>query len=298
MPFASANGLQICYETCGKVDDPPLLLVMGLGAQLIAWDERFCRALADRGFYVIRFDNRDIGLSSKLESGPTPDVAAVMGGDMSSASYRLSDMADDAVGLLDALGIARTHIVGASMGGMIVQTMAIEHPDRVLSMASIMSTTGSPDVGRANPEAMAALLTPRPNTREEAIEAGMRATAITGTSPGFRADEAAVRARITAAYDRSSYPIGMARQLVAVMASGDRTEALKSVTAPTVVIHGEADVLVTPTGGAATAAAIPGAKLVTVPGMGHGLPEGAWPVIIDAIVENTRRASVALAAGT
>ncbi len=290
MPFASANGLEICYETCGKREAPPLLLVMGLGGQLIAWDERFCQAIANRGFFVIRFDNRDIGLSTKLEGGPAPDVTAVMGGDFSSASYRLADMADDAVGLLDALGIAQAHIVGASMGGMIVQMMAIKHPDRVLSMASIMSTTGNPEAGRATPEAMAALLSPRPTTREEAIEAGMRASMITGANPGFPFDEAALRTRLTVAYDRSSYPVGMARQLVAIMASGDRTEALKSVAIPTVVIHGEADALVTPSGGAATAAAIPDAKLVTIPGMGHGLPEGAWPVIIGAIVENTHRA--------
>jgi len=168
--------------------------------------------------------------------------------------------------------------------------VAINHPDRVLSMASIMSTTGGAEVGRATPEAMAALLAPRPATREEAIEAGMKTTLIIGASPGFPFDEVKARGRITASYDRSNYPIGMARQLVAIVASGDRTEGLKSVNVPTVVIHGEADVLVTPNGGHATAALIPGAKLVTIPGMGHGLPPGAWPVVIDAIVENTQRA--------
>jgi len=165
MPHASANGLEICYETFGNPADPPLLLVMGLGAQMITWDEEFCRTLADRGFHVIRFDNRDSGLSSKIEGGPVPNPVAAMGGDTSSASYRLSDMAGDAVGLLDALGIAKAHIVGASMGGMIVQTIAINHPDWVLSMASIMSTTGGPEVGRGTPEALAALLAPRPTTR-------------------------------------------------------------------------------------------------------------------------------------
>jgi pimeloyl-ACP methyl ester carboxylesterase len=290
MSIASANGLEVCYETFGNPSDPPLLLVMGLGAQMIAWDEEFCRALADRGFHVVRFDNRDSGLSSKIEGGPVPNPVAAMGGDTASAAYRLSDMARDAVGLLDALGIAKAHIVGASMGGMIVQTIAINHPDRVLSMASIMSTTGGPEVGRATPEALAALLAPRPTTREEAIEAAMKGRAITAASPGFPFDEAKARAFVAASYDRSNYPIGMARQLVAIMASGDRTEGLKSVKVPTVVIHGEADVLVTPSGGHATAAAIPGAKLVTIPGMGHALPPGAWPVVIDAIVENTQRA--------
>ncbi len=287
---ATANGLEICYETFGSSDNPPLLLVMGLGAQMIAWDAAFCQAIADRGFYVIRFDNRDVGYSSKIESGPTPDPVAAMGGDTSSAAYTLYDMADDAAGLLDALGIAKAHIVGASMGGMIVQALAIRHPDRVLSMASIMSTTGSPEAGRATPEAIAALMSQRPDNRDEAIEAGLRSMTIVGSSPGFPYDEEQTRARIAASYDRSNYPIGMQRQLVAIMASGDRTDALKSVTLPTVVIHGEADVLVTPSGGEATAAAIPGAKLVTIPGMGHGLPEGAWPVVVDAIVENTQRA--------
>lgn len=288
MPTAKTNGIEIEYESFGEDRARPLLLVMGLGAQMILWDEAFCQKLADRGFRVIRFDNRDVGLSSKIEGGPAPNVAAAMAGDHSSASYRLADMADDAVGLLDALGIPAAHIVGASMGGMIVQEMAIRHPAKVLSMASIMSTTGDTSVGQAKPEAMAALLAPPPSTRDEAIATGVSTWKVIG-SPGFPFDEAKVRDRTARAFDRCDYPLGMARQLVAIIASGDRTEKLRSVEAPTVVIHGDVDPLVTPTGGEATAAAIPGARLVMVHGMGHDIPDGAWAQIIDAIVENADR---------
>ena len=212
-----------------------------------------------------------------------------MAGDTSSASYTLYDMADDAVGLMDALDIRKAHIMGASMGGMIVQAMAIRHPERILSMTSIMSTTGARDVGQAKPEAMAVLLAPPPKTREEAIEMRVNSSKVIGAT-GFPFDEARVRALAGRSYDRSNYPVGMARQFVGIVATGDRTEALKQVRIPTVVIHGEADPLVTLSGGEATAAAIPGAKLVTIPGMGHDLPQGAWDTVVNAIVEVAARA--------
>lgn len=290
MPTAPANGITLFYDTFGDRGDPAILLVMGLGAQMTLWDLAFCEALAARGFHVIRFDNRDVGLSAKIEGGPAPDIAKAMSGDPSSASYTLWDMADDAAGLLEALGIARAHIVGASMGGMIVQAIAIRHPDRVLSMTSIMSTTGDREVGQAKPEAMAALLSPPPASREEAIELMMRTMQVIG-SPGYPADEAELRKRTGEAYDRSNYPAGMARQLVAIIASGDRTEALARVRVPTLVIHGEDDPLVTLSGGQATARAIPGAKLLTIPGMGHDMPAQLREKFVEAIVENARKAS-------
>lgn len=285
---AKANGIDIAYETFGDATKPPLLLVMGLGAQMIAWDEDFVQKIVDRGFYVIRYDNRDVGLSSKIEGGPRPDVAAATRGDASSASYTLNEMADDGISLLDALGIAKAHIVGASMGGMIVQAMAIRHSERVLSMASIMSATGDRTVGQATPEAMAALTSPPPKTREEAVANAVKSASV--VAPGVAIDEAKVGEAAGRAFDRSFYPVGMARQLVGIIASPDRTEDLKKVTVPTVVIHGEADALVTPSGGKATADAIPGAKLVMVPNMGHNLPDQAVPTVVDAIVENTKRA--------
>ena len=286
--IAPANGIEIAYETFGNTADPALLLVMGLGAQMILWDEEFCAMLAARGFYVIRYDNRDVGLSTKMEGAPAPDIAAAMTGDTSSASYTLADMADDGIALLDALGIAKAHIVGASMGGMIVQAMAIRHPDRVLSLCSIMSTTGNRDVGQPTPAAMAALLSPPPTTRDEAIEAAVKTTRIIG-SPGFPFDEARQREFAGRAYDRANYPIGIARQLLAIQASGDRTEGLRQLSVPTIVIHGDADPLVTPSGGKATAEAIPGAQLMMVEGMGHDIPIEARGQVVAAIVANAQR---------
>jgi pimeloyl-ACP methyl ester carboxylesterase len=225
---------------------------------MIAWDEELCERLVERGFFVIRYDNRDIGLSTKFDDGPQPDLTALLSGDGSSAPYLLADMADDAVGLLDALGIARAHIVGASMGGMIVQSIAIAHPERVLSVCSVMSTTGARDVGQPTPEAMGALLVPPADSREQAIEQSVAGSRVI-SSTGYPFDEERVRERAGAAYDRSYNPAGMGRQLAAILASPDRTEALGHVELPTVVIHGDIDPLVTLSGGQATAAAIPGA---------------------------------------
>jgi pimeloyl-ACP methyl ester carboxylesterase len=219
---ANANGIELEYEIFGDEAAPPLLLVMGLGAQMIAWDDEFCVQLAGQGLRVVRFDNRDTGLSTKTE-GPLPDIMACFGGDASSANYLLNDMADDAAGLLDVLGIPAAHVVGASMGGMIAQTLAIRHPDRVLSLCSIMSTTGAPDVGAPTAEAMQELMRPVSTTKEEYLEASVRSSRVIG-STGFPFDEERARKRAELHYDRCYHPMGVARQLAAVLASGDRTE--------------------------------------------------------------------------
>jgi pimeloyl-ACP methyl ester carboxylesterase len=290
MPRAQSNGIEVEYETFGDPTKPALLLIMGLGVQMLGWDEGFCRMLADRGFHVIRFDNRDVGLSTRTEA-PVPNVLELMGGNYSSASYTLDDMAEDTAGLLDHLGIAATHVVGASMGGMIGQTLAAKHPDRVLSLTSIMSTTGNSEVGQPKPEAITALITPMPADRDGYIDAVVRSFSVIG-SPGYPADQERLRSVIAASYDRAHNPEGFFHQLAGIMASGDRTEALRSIKAPTLVIHGEEDPLIVKSGGEATAGAIPGAKLVTIPGMGHDLPPELWPQFIDEIVENTERAAV------
>ena len=283
-----ANGIEIAYETFGDPGARPLLLVMGLGAQMIVWQDEFCTAIAERGFHVVRFDNRDAGLSTHMHDAPEPDVAAAMGGDYTSATYTLDDMADDSVGLLAELGIDAAHVVGASMGGMIAQTIAIRHPQRVLSLTSIMSTPG-PRVAPPTEAAAAALMAPPAMSREEAIERAIAATKVIG-SPGFPPDEEWIAESAGVAYDRAFDPPGFARQFVAIQASGDRTEQLSGVRVPTLVVHGADDPLVTLPGGEATAAAIPDAELVVIPGMGHNLPRQVWPQVVDAIVRTADRA--------
>ncbi|WP_037602061.1 alpha/beta fold hydrolase [Streptacidiphilus rugosus] len=285
MPRAHVHELELEYETFGDPARPTLLLIMGLGAQLTAWDERLCRQLADHGFHVVRFDNRDSGLSSHLDAGPQPDLGAVLGGDPASAPYLIADLARDAVGLLDVLGVERAHVVGASMGGMIAQQMAIDSPERVLSLCSIMSRPGDPATGLSTPEATRMLLRPRAIGREAVIESGMAASRVIG-SPDYPRDDEELRAYVSATYDRSSRADGFARQLTAILASPDRTPGLKNVGVPTLVVHGEADPLVDVSGGHATAAAVPDAKLLTLPGMGHDLPRALWPRIIPAIAAN------------
>lgn len=288
MPKVHANGIDIEYVADGDPSKPPLLLVMGLGAQLITWPQGFVDALCERGYYVIRFDNRDSGLSTKFEG--TPEFTALFGGDMSSAPYLIEDMADDAVGLLTEMGIAKAHVVGASLGGMITQALTIRHRERFLSACSIMSTTGDRLVGAPTGEAVSALLRPIATSREEAIEASVAGSKVIG-SPAYPVDEQVLRTRAAAAYDRAYCPEGTARQLAAVLASPDRTEGLHGVDLPFLVLHGEADPLVTLSGGQATAAAVPGAKLVTYPGMGHDLPEVLWGEITEAIAANTKLAA-------
>ena len=289
MPTAHGNGIEIEYETSGNPADPALLLVMGLGAQLIAWPEAFVQQLAGRGFFIIRYDNRDSGLSTKFEG--TPDFATLFGGDVRAVPYRIEDMADDAIALLDDLGVARAHVVGASMGGMITQALVINHPARFLSACSIMSTTGDRSVGAPTGEAVTALLRPPASSREEAVAASLEGSRVI-SSPGFPFDVELMTRRAEAAYDRGYCPEGTARQLAAILGASDRTEGLRQVTIPFLVIHGEADPLVTVSGGKATAAAVPGSELVVIPGMGHDLPEAVWDQIIDAIVANTALAAV------
>ncbi|HEY3241036.1 MAG TPA: alpha/beta hydrolase [Acidimicrobiia bacterium] len=290
MPNVTANGLTIEYETTGDPDRPAVLLVMGLGAQLVYWPDEFCQALAARGFYVIRYDNRDVGLSTKTE-GPPPDVMAAFQGDTSQATYTVVDMAADGMGLLDALGVGAAHVVGVSMGGMIAQNMAIHHPDRVLTLCSIMSTpNGDMSSDPASSEANAVLLRPPPRSREEAVTQSLEASRVIG-SPGFPVDEDQIRARAALSYDRCFYPLGIARQLCAIVASGDWRPSLAKLEVPTLVIHGGADPLVRPSWGRATAEAIPGAELLIVDGMGHDLPRGAWSTVVEAIVANTAKAA-------
>ncbi|MBI4831543.1 MAG: alpha/beta hydrolase [Candidatus Lindowbacteria bacterium] len=292
MATVKANGIQIEYDTFGNKSSAPLLLIMGLGAQMILWDEEFCKQLAARGHFVVRFDNRDIGLSTKFDDAGMPNIVkammARMQGEKIVSAYTIDDMADDSVGLMDALGIDKAHICGASMGGMIAQTIAIRHPKRVSSLISIMSSTGDPTLPQAKPEIMALLLTPPPPTRAAFIEHGIRMwRTISGS--GFPFDEAWTRKRVELSYDRSFCPPGVARQLVAILAHGNRTPALKSVTAPTLVIHGDDDPLVPVECGKATAEAIPGSELLVIKGMGHSMPVAVWPQLIDAITNHTRR---------
>ena len=288
MAEVHANGIDIWYETAGDPAGPPLLLIMGLGAQLIDWPVGFVDQLAGHGFHVVLFDNRDAGLSTALDDLGLPDAGAILGGDPSSAAYLLADLAADAAGLLKALGIERAHVVGASMGGMIAQQLTIDHPDLVASLASIMSTTGDRAVGHPTPEAAAALMRPPATSRAEAIANGVAGARAIG-SPGYPAPQAEIERRAAAKYDRGYRPAGTLRQYAAILASPDRTESLRDVTVPTVVIHGLDDPLVTVSGGEATAAAVPGATLHVIPGMGHDLPVPLWPRLIEAIVTNTRR---------
>ena len=290
MSRISVNGLDIEVEEFGDPADPPLLLIMGLGAQMIVWPEELCRQLADAGHHVIRFDNRDVGLSSWFDGAGVPDMEAVfedaVAGRPVESPYSLSDMADDAVGVLDALGIDSAHIVGASMGGMIAQQVAIRHPDRTRSLCSIMSM---PRFIIGDPEVSAVLMADDPGTREGRIENGIEGSRLL-TGDGFPFDEDRTRTSIEASIDRAWHPEGTARQMAAILADGDRTEALRGVTAPTVVVHGTSDRLVLPQGAEETASAVPGAELVWIDGMGHELPLGAHQQIVDAVCRLVERA--------
>jgi pimeloyl-ACP methyl ester carboxylesterase len=295
MSNVSANNIRIEYETFGNPSSPPLLLIIGLGSQMIYWDESFCRQLAEAGLYVIRFDNRDVGLSTKWDQTGTPDVMDVIGklmaGQKVTPPYTIEDMAADAVGLLDALSIEKAHICGMSMGGMIAQALAIGYPRRVLSLTSIYSTTGNPDLPRPKPEVMGLLLTPPPQERKPFIEFNLKVfRAITGPRFGF--DEKWVRKLMGLAYDRSFCPQGDARQLVAILTQGNRKAGLKGVKVPTLVIHGDADPLVPMEAGKDTAEAVSGAKLKIIEGMGHDLPHGElWAQIAKDIIAHTKGAS-------
>jgi pimeloyl-ACP methyl ester carboxylesterase len=282
MPSLRANGIRIEYDTFGDRSHPPLLLIMGFGGQMILWDEEFCKELAEGGLLVIRFDNRDVGLSSKLEEAGAP--------------YTIEDMADDAIGLLDGLGLPRAHVCGSSMGGMIAQTMAIRYPDRVASLICVASTTGDPEVASADPRALDSPADPlttlmsAPREREAHIEytvEGMRELA----GPGTPFDEGRARRLAAALYDRCFCPEGVARQFRALLSSGNRKPALAKLTLPTLVIHGDRDPLVPVEHGRDTAATVPGAHLLVIEGMGHNLPREAWPLVVSAILAHTRKAA-------
>jgi pimeloyl-ACP methyl ester carboxylesterase len=282
---AGPAGIDIAYQRLGNPDAPPVLLIMGIAAQSIHWPDAFCHALADHGLQVVRFDNRDAGLSTHLTDASPADLPAALAGDLSPASYTLSDMAADAVGLLDALGVEKAHVVGASMGGQIAQTMAIEHPGRVRSLTSMMSTTGNPSAGLPSAEVLREVFSGPPAvTRDEVIQQMLRAVRAVG-SPGYPSDEKEIAERAGRAYDRCYDPASIARQAVATVASGDRTGKLRHLKVPTLVIHGLADRMCDASGGRATAEAIPGAELILIEGMGHDLPPGLRSQLAARIAE-------------
>jgi pimeloyl-ACP methyl ester carboxylesterase len=282
------RGVTLCYEAFGDPEDTPILLIMGLATQMIAWHEDFCTELAERGFYVVRFDNRDIGRSTHFDFRP-PNVKQMISRRVPREQYTLSDMAEDSARLMQELGISPAHVVGASMGGMIGQMLAAEHPEAVRSLTSIMSTTGSRWHGQPALSVYRYLLRPPPRDREGYIQRSAEVFGLVG-STGFDRDEQYIRERAGRSYDRGFDVRAGGRQLGAIIASGDRTGALGRIRTPTLVIHGTVDKMIRPSGGKGTARAIPGARLMLIEGMGHDLPRGAWPRIIDAIAEHARAA--------
>ena len=291
MPNVKANGIDIEYDTFGASSSPALLLIIGLGGQMIQWDEAMCEDLATRGHYVVRFDNRDSGLSTKFEEAGIPNVVetinALLEGKTVEPPYTLEDTADDAIGLLDVLNIDKAHICGMSMGGMIAQTIALRHPLHTLSLISIYSRTGNPDVPQPKPEVMEMLLTPPPVEREAAIEHMMKLFKMIA-GPGFPFDEKWHRKILESGYDRAFYPQGVARQLVAILTQKNRKPELSSMTIPTLIVHGTDDPLVSFGCGQDTAEAIPGSDFLAIEGMGHDLPHGgAWPQIVEAVDRHT-----------
>jgi pimeloyl-ACP methyl ester carboxylesterase len=295
MPKAHVNGINIEHDGFGSEDAAAILLISGLGVQMTRWTAPFCQMLAAQGFHVIRFDNRDVGLSTHFADSPVPDLAAVAGalarGERPELPYTLDDMADDAVGLLEALGIEGAHIVGRSMGGMIAQIVASEHPERTLTLTSIMSSSGNPGLPPSSPEAMAVLTqrAPHPSQDEKGfLDHSVRAARILG-SPGLPFDEAAQRAQALGEAKRAYNPAGFGRQIAAIVAAGDRRARLNTIAAPTLVLHGAADPLIPLAGGKDTAANIKGAELRVIEGMGHEIPPGLYQTVVRAIADNARR---------
>ena len=284
------TGITIEYETFGNPADPALLLISGFSAQLTSWHENLCKLFAAQNFHVVRFDNRDCGLSTKLDgvvvNTTAVITAALMEEPIPEVPYTLTHMAADAMGVLDGLGIAKAHVMGASMGGMIAQTVAIEHPHRVLSLTSVMSQPGEPEVGQPTPEAMESFFTAPPTSREEYLDSS--ASWLVWHSKKYR-DAQRTRAQAAVDFDRSFYPEGGPRQLAAIYASGRRSEGLAKLTMPTLVLHGLDDTLIAPDGGERTAQIIPGAKLVMLEDMGHDLPEALWPRYVSEFLELTTR---------
>ena len=289
------NGVTLCYESFGDPAAPPVLLVMGLGTQMIAWHTDFCEDLARRGFFVTRFDNRDVGRSTRLDGAHVPSLSELALRRIPNPAYTLADMALDTVGLLNALKLDSVHLVGVSMGGMIAQTIAARHPTRTRSLTSMMSNTGARFSGQPALKTYPVLIGKAPKDRDGFVERALKTWSMIG-SPGFERDELELRAMIELSFDRGISPAGTARQLGAIVASGDRRRELRAVQAPTLVMHGDVDLLVSPSGGRATAKAINGARLITIPGMGHDLPRAAWPQILDAIAQHAHGADVAAGA--
>lgn len=286
---ATVGDIELAYETFGRDEHPPVLLVMGLAGQMHYWPDGFCRALTDRGLYVVRYDNRDVGLSTHFQRAGPVDLPALLAGGGPPPPYGLEDLAADAAGLIAALGMRSAHLVGMSLGGMIVQLAAIEHPERVRSLVSIASTTGDRSVGGAKAEVLAALLAPPGTAREEVAEHAVALSGVIG-SPGFERDEQWLRWRAGRGFDHGYDPDGVSRQAATAFTAGDRTERLRAVRVPALVVHGSADPLVDVSGGEATAAAIPDAELLLIEGLGHDLPPGVWPRLADAIAATVRRA--------
>ncbi len=282
------RAITLCYETFGSDRDPPMLLIMGLGTQMIGWPDDFCAQLAGRGFHVVRFDNRDIGRSTRIHGRP-PSAGELLRRRIKPVLYDLGDMADDAAGLLGKLDLAPAHVVGVSMGGMIAQTLAARHPDMVRSLVSIMSMTGSRRSGQPAFRIYPYLLRRPPTGRGAYVEHMSRMFATIG-STGLPQDADRIRDMLARAYDRGFDPAGPGRQLGAIVASGNRTPEVRTIRAPTLVIHGSKDPMVSPSGGKATARAIPGARLMIVEGMGHDLPEAGWPQLIPAIADHAHAA--------
>ena len=295
MSHVTANGIRIEYETFGDSSFPALLLIAGNGAQMLFWDVEFCELLVKTGRFVIRFDNRDAGLSTKFDEAGIPDsmavIKAAMEGKAVESAYSLEDMADDCVGLLDALGIQKAHVCGASMGGMIAQVVSYRHPEHVLSLTSIMSNTGNPDVPQGKQEAIAAVVAPAPEEREAYIEHNLDVWRRIW-SPGFPFDEGRARTFLEQSYDRSYYPQGMARQSTAIIACGDRRGSLSSIKISTLVIHGDDDPLIPVEAGKDAARVIPGARLLIIDGMGHDMPKEVWPEIVAAVSRHSKQADV------
>jgi pimeloyl-ACP methyl ester carboxylesterase len=283
------DDLEICFETFGDPGDPAMLLVMGLGTQMLGWPDAFCELLAARGYHVIRYDNRDVGRSTHFREHRPPTVKQLLMRDRTCAPYSLADMADDGIGVLDHLAIGGAHVVGVSMGGMIAQTMAARHPDRVLSLASLMSNTGHRWRGMPGLRAYPIFLRKPVADKAAAIDSVIATFKLIG-SPDFPFDEEELRAIAERSYMRGYDPSGTGRQLAAIIAAGDRTAEVATITVPTLVVHGTRDVMVTPSGGKATARAIKGAQLVLIEGMGHDLPRDLWDRIIGLIAGNTARA--------
>jgi pimeloyl-ACP methyl ester carboxylesterase len=293
--FCAVGDVELCYETFGEPADPALLLIMGLGTQMIAWHGDFCTALAERGFFVVRYDNRDVGRSTHFESVRPPTLRELIRRRPRHVAYTLGDMADDGAGLLDHLEVDAAHIVGASMGGMVAQALAARHPRRVRSLVSIMSATGSRWSGQPALRVLPYLMRRAPADKDAFVERAVRLFDLVG-SPGFERNEDDLRRLAALSFDRGADAAGTGRQMAAIMATGNRASDLRRITAPTLVIHGTADRLISPSGGRATARAIPGARLMTIDGMGHDLPRGVWPRLIDAIVGHARSADERAAA--